>query len=352
MTLVEMLIAIGITAIVMTMSVSIFVSQFGSYNRAKNVKESQRSAQEVLGLIRSELLEAGWSVLPEMAFSFQDGSITGTGADMIVVNDVRLITLVNSSNVKYMRSLLMTEDCPGGAPITGGQGTASITVQTVDMDNDGNPDFSSVGGSRYVIFDSDVPKTAVMTSVAGNAITLSAASALNAKFVAPGIYYCVDDTTNPQCLPASTIRYVLRRSDRESFGLQPMAENMIDLQVAYKDNNDAACNMATQILCDASPGCEWFNGRCTGYWYGKRSCAGQGSGPGNFCALSPFKPEQISLVRLTVVTRSSNVVDASRTNPSYCRPAVENRNAAAVGSADCGFLYRTYSTVIQPRGNR
>ena len=347
MTLVEMMVAIAITFIVMAMSTSIFMSQYKSYNRGKNVKEAQQSGQEVIGLIKSDLMEAGWSVSPRMAFYFQDGGAVN-GSDTIVLNDTSIISLANDPNA---RALVLGSNYPGCAAIINNTPSSSINVSLLDIDGDLTSDFLP-GRQQYVISDGTVvgQKIARITTIAGNTVNL--ASNLTGTMVAPGIFYCVDEPSNALC-SSGTATYELRRNDRHVFGRQPIAENVVDLQVAYKDNNDSACSANVNPNdCDAASGCGWLNNQCTGYWYGKAGCAGQGNGPG-FCTLSPFDSGQVTLIRISVVTRSANLVDGSRMNPSYCRPAVENRTAAALGSqTDCGYVFRTYSAVIQPRSNR
>ena len=348
MTLVEMMIAIGITSVVMTMSISIFIGQFKSYHRGKNVKEAQQSGLEVLSLLKSDMMEAGWSVSPRMAFYFVDGG-TVDGSDTIVLNDTSLISLSNNPNARF---LVLASDYPGCVTMNG-SGSSSITVPVLDLNGDLKNDFKPAA-RQYVISDGTVgsQKIGRITTIAGT--TLSLDSSLTGTMVAPGILYCVDEPTNVACRDGNDDApgYSLHRSDRSSGGRQPLAENVADLQVAYKDDNDGACSInATQAACDAADGCGWLNGQCTGYWYGKAGCAGQGTGAG-FCTRDPFDPTRIGLIRLTVVTRSSQQVDGAQTNPNYCRPAVENRTGAPGVLADCGFLYRTYSALIQPRSNK
>lgn len=138
-------------------------------------------------------------------------------------------------------------------------------------------------------------------------------------FVAPAIYYCVDNGSATQCHPTGDpAQWVLRRSDRNSGGRQVIAENVVDLQVAYRGKN--------------------------GTWYGTAGCTDRGD-----CAPATFSSADIDLIRFTLVTRSSQQDKALSNNHSYCRPAVENRSGAAVGSSECGYTYRTYSIQVRPR---
>jgi len=88
---------------------------------------------------------------------------------------------------------------------------------------------------------------------------------------------------------------------------------VIDLQVAYKDTG--------------------------GTWYGEQGCSGAG------CAMSAFNPASISLIRVTLVTRSEDKAGT----PQYCRPAAEDRSGDALGSASCGYIYRKSTFTVQPR---
>lgn len=338
MTLVEMMVAIGITSIVMALSVSIFMSQQRSYQTGKNYKQVQQSGLQVMDVVKYDLLQAGWSVLPQMAFFIQDGGTTTS--DMIVVNDASVISLENQA----AKTLAMSSDCPGGLRITSGANPPSngLVVPKLDINGDSEADFKG-SITQYIITDNinitaGSNKIAVVNTASGTSLGLD--RAVGGTYVAPGIFYCVNDGVNTAC-SGSNQRYVLRRSDRATAGRQPIAENIVDMQVAYLDTG--------------------------GNWYGQAGCAGQGVGA-NLCTRVPFDPRRISLLRLSIVTRNAGgdtdaawvadpsnptVVpgqDPSRMNdPNYCRPAVENRTGAAVNTIECGFVYRTYTVEIQPR---
>jgi|WetSurMetagenome_2_1015567.scaffolds.fasta_scaffold05061_6 type II secretory pathway pseudopilin PulG len=319
MTLVELLVAVGVTSIVATLSIAIFVSQLSHYERGKSVKLTQESGQTAIELMKSELMQAGWSVMPEMAFFFEDGGAGGT--DRVYMNDTRLIDL----NMPAERRHMILEDCPGGQLITAGNNSTSPRVQKLDIDDDESDgdatgaDFVA-GITQYVISNDGALKIARITGVSGGN-QLSLDRVIGGTYLAPAVFYCADDG-NPLCNPAGSEQGVLRRSDRDSSGRQPIAENVVDLQIAYQDVNNN--------------------------WYGQAGCAGVGAGP-NFCGFSPFDPKQIQLIRVSVVSKGT-ALQADRLNdPLYCRPALENHSAAALGSNECGYVYRTYTTVLQPR---
>lgn len=321
MTLVEMMVAIGVTSVVMILSISIFMSQNKSYVRSKNVKEVQESGQTMVEILKRDIMEAGWSVLPRMAFFFEDGG--AGGSDRIYVNDTSLIR----PSVPAHLTRMISEDCSGGARITAGSNTSAVTVSRMDIDDEeGDGDSSGQFDFRgrvfqFVISDAVTNKIAKINNITSGT-QLGLDRVLSGTFVAPAVFYCVDNG-DAQCRPSdSTDQRVLRRSDRSSGGRQPMMENVVDLQVAYQDRN--------------------------GNWYGEAGCAGTGVGA-NLCAMDPFDSRQIALIRITLVTRGTDSIEGRKFDPSYCRPAVENHTGAASGSAECGFVYRTYSSTIQPR---
>ncbi|MHC1745021.1 MAG: prepilin-type N-terminal cleavage/methylation domain-containing protein [Syntrophobacteraceae bacterium] len=314
LTLVELMVAIGVTSIVATLSIGIFVSQLTHYERGKSVKQTQESGQRAIELLKTDLMQAGWSVSPDMAFYFEDGG--QDGSDMMFINDARIVNL----NVPVERRRMLLNDCPGGQPIMSGNNSSSPRIETVDIDGDGEADFKD-NISEYVISNSTDTsfKTARITGVSGNQLSLD--SAIGGTFLAPAVFYCADDGNNSDCHPSGSEENVLRRSDRELTGRIPMAENVIDMQVAYQVGVD---------------------------WYGAAGCNGSGVGSGK-CIYSPFDSKQITLIRVSVVTKGS-AIQADRIDDSqYCRPAVENRLAAPTGSNECGYVYRTYTATVQPR---
>lgn len=314
LTLVELLVAIGVTSIIATLSIGIFVSQLSHYERGKSVKQTQESGQRVIELLKSDLMQAGWSVAPDMAFYFKDGG--STESDMVYISDASIINLA----VPAERRLMLLKDCPGGQPITSGNNTSSPRIETVDIDGDGQVDFSD-DISEYVISNSTdtSQKIARITGVSGNQLSLS--NPIGGTFLAPAVFYCADNGSNSDCHPSGSEENVLRRSDRTLTGRSAIAENVVDMQVAYMVGND---------------------------WYGAAGCNGAGTGFG-MCTYSPFDSKQIRLIRVSVVTKGTALQPDRIHDPQYCRPAVENRPAAATGSNECGYVYRTYTTTFQPR---
>lgn len=327
MTLVELMVALAITALVMAAAVGIFTSQHRNFVRDRSEKEIIQDGVDVLKALQTDLLEAGWSVRPNMAFLVKDGG--PNGSDRIFINDVDLI-----DPVRHATRMIEAAECPGCLRIAAISGS-TITVndpwepspyadEVLDINGDNQTDFTDNGTDFFVIGDGTDPakKVASVTAVANTQLTLSLA--IDGSFVAPAVGYCVDNgTSTSACHPSGAReRFVLRRSDRTTQGrLLPIAENIVDLQVTYQDDD--------------------------GHWYGEASCAGSGLGS-HFCARSPFEPRHIRLLRVSVVLRSPKKDKDRANDPAYCRPAVANRQAGS-GPDECGYRYKVHTLVIHPR---
>ena len=346
MTLVELMVAIGVTLMVMALTVSIFTGQYKSHIKQSDVNEIQESTPPAVELLKRDLMSAGWSVRPEMGFYFEDGGSNGT--DRIYVNDSTIIGEIDDFDNPNRNTVLaqeiskfMKEECSGCSQILN---LYSIVNRIAKRDIDDEENDGDTTGKDFVksvglyIMTSSNPRVVMLgnTNSWQEYLNIDRFCSINNPntyilfssdtFIAPAIYYCVDDGNSDQCHPSgSPSQWVLRRGDRNSNGIQIMAESVVDLQVAYRNGNDDI-------------------------WYGTSGCEDRedcyptdGSGAIN------FNSDEIDLIRVTLVTRSAHRDKALSNNAAYCRPAIENRNGAAVGSNECGYTYRTYTIQVVPR---
>ncbi|MGQ9670204.1 MAG: hypothetical protein ACUVWY_08580 [Desulfosoma sp.] len=324
MTLVELMVALAVTALVVAAVGGVFSSQHRNYVRDRSEKEVIQDTVEVLRVLQRDLLQAGWAVAPKLAFLIRDGG--SDGPDQIFVNDVDLIDpVINAGRI------IEASECPGCLRVSSNSGSV-VTLsdpwqpsadpqKVMDINEDNKTDFTVNGTYFFVISDATGldNKTASVKNVDNNSLTL--ADSLAGTFVTPAIFYCVD-TGSPECHPSGAQEtLVLRRSDHRTGGaLVPVADNVVDLQVVYQDDE--------------------------GRWYGGAGCAGTGLAGGNFCERSPFEPNRIRLIRLSIVLRSPTK-DKDLPAASSCRPAVENRSAGT--AAECGYRYKVHTVLIHPR---
>lgn len=325
MTLVELMVSLAVTALVMASVVGIFASQHRNYVRDRSEKEVLLDTVDVIRMLEREIREAGWSVPANMALFIQDGG--DNGPDRIYMNDVDLIDPMRDA------SRLVESSCPGCLKVDNNTGTKvkltdpwdPFREDILDINADNQTDF--VGDNKsYVITDSTstTHKVACVKEVSSTTLTLK--SPVNGSFLAPAIYYCVDDGHN-DCHGEGGAREacVLRRCDRNTQGLVPVADNVVDLQVAYLVTDDGPVDR----------------------WYGEAGCSGSGIGE-NKCTRSPFEPERIRLIRLNVVLRSPTKDKDRLNDPRFCRPAVENHHVGT-GADECGYQYKVHTVHIHPR---
>lgn len=355
--MVEMLVAMAVSGIVMALIVSIFMAQQKSFVRDRNIKEVHQDAQDLLQMLKLDLLEAGFSVQSNMAFYIEDGG--SNRSDKIFINDASIIDIAPVEDwgdppvMPVDMRRLITNSCPTCVAVSGGQNTSSVQLSSLQVSDGGCSSIGSSGACdseqlcewlsgactrrndfqggiyQFIISNSGTNKIAKINSISGNALSLD--RILGGNTVAPAVYYCVDDGSS-DCHPSTSGSelWVLRRSDRWSGGRLAVVENVVDLQIVYQDLN--------------------------GNWYGGAGCAGSGAGQG-FCRLSPFNPSQIQRMRLSLVVRGKNQDRRRIDDSNTCRPALANRPGtniadAAARNAECGYVYRVYDILLQPRNAR
>jgi hypothetical protein len=328
MTLVELMVAIGVTTIIMALSTMIFMAQFKSYRSGHAVKTTEADIQKGLELVQDDVKLAGWGVKPEMAFYVTDGG--GNGTDRITVSDN---TVIDSQNATQL--LLLVDSgimrCGGCRRYQGLNKDSTDHGGSGDINGDLKADLSN---GPVLVWAEDGNQTRVRTVAGGSvgsagALDSDAGFGVSERWVTPAIQYFVSDN-------ATTRISALYRHDRYTgVASQPVAEDVVDLQVIYGDNSTSP--PSTNVWTPASV--------AGAAMYGALNCAGV-----NRCQYSPFNAGNIRWMNLYMVTRSTE-----RTKPAddtgSCRPAVANRSAGTVAGGECGYTYRVYVTRITPMGN-
>ena len=125
MTLVELMIAVGITMVIMAMSIRFFQGQFSSYYSGKETKKIQETDCDVGELLRRDLVGAGYGVTQQMAFYIVDGGTTGS--DAIYISDPTAV----SSDMS-----LTTSPCPAGTQFTSSGDQMTLANYTQNSSSD------------------------------------------------------------------------------------------------------------------------------------------------------------------------------------------------------------------------
>ena len=290
MTLIELMVVIVIMLICVMAVYNTFIFQHRAYIREGTITQIQEVGQQLLNLLRKDIMMAGYGVDKKLALYIEDGG--NNGPDRLYINDWEFISEDELLNGIY-----------GQTSFTGQP--SSLSTITHDLDDDGTDDIKDcVSGNNaqrvitdYVGPNPETKKVARIVCGSDN-YALKEGNGGNASvniegtYVAPAIYYEIASNSLRRC---------------SSDGCQLLADNVVDMQIAYRDKN--------------------------GTWY----CDGTGA-----CPMNPFDPENIALVRITIVTRSGKRT-SSAVNTG--RPAVENRQA---GNPD-EYTYRVYTTQVSPR---
>ena len=303
MTLVELLVAIAVTGIVMTISITVFLRQYESSRRSQGAKTTQVDSQFAIEMLKEEISLAGWGVLPKMAFYIEDGGTTG--ADRIYIND---ISVINPKSVSRME-LMVDSGCASCTTMNAGNNATSY----VTLGNGTNVFSGTIEPILYWTAGSGLARA--RTTGNTGSTNLFNATTITGQ-VTPAIGYCADGGDSSRCTPADTTElWTLRKFSRSTGGqMLTVASDVADLQVTYSDGTTEYCNGAST------------------------------------CPMATFDASKIKWIKIAVVTRSREKT-RSKEDPSSCRPAVANRSAGATNSTECGYEYRTYTTTIGPLVN-
>jgi hypothetical protein len=322
LTLIELMVAVAVTTIIMALSTLIFMAQFKSYRTGHATKTAEVDVQKALELVRDDVALAGWGVKPHMAFFIVDGG--ANGPDQIYVNDN---SLINPQSSTHLRLLVASgeQHCGGCRRYQGGYPDSSDHAGSLDINADSNSDFAD---KVPVLVGSGNSTQVWVTKINGNLGALDSTTGMPAeKWVTPAVLYSVAGN-------ATTVTSMRRTARGASGGytVEPIAENVVDLQVIYGDNTTRPVATSDRFGDGADN---------NGTRYGRRGC-------GASCQMNPFKASDIRWADLYVVSRSAESTENPNDSTS-CRPAVANRNAG--NSTTCGYKYQVYVTRITPMGN-
>lgn len=312
--IVELMVTLCILAITMGALWGIFHSQKNANSSGIGLILNRNDARSLLKLLENDFLLAGFGQDKNLAFFILDNSQkSGEWSDSIYFSDWRFL------GGDEIKSSLRKGQEGGAAKIISGSSSQMITLDRLNLDDyglngwhklmfpaaketivsglawtnydncygDNCTDDCQNNGSKTcsrdefagriwqtIISDAGVNKVAKINSISGN--TLSLDRQISGTKVAPAIYYCLDEGNNHDCDSNANTAFIIKRSDRSSGGRQPLASDIIDMQVAYQD--------------------------LQGNWY----C--DGTGP---CPMPVFIPADIKKVRISIIARQGASKDIS-----------------------------------------
>jgi len=189
--LVELMVAIVVMAIVTSQLLFAFSNQHTSSIEHERTVEIQQESRLINDVILSDLRIAGFMVPAFAAIGSIDGG--ANGSDILCVSDSTVIdpAVLTGANAKFAGARLT-------APIVGTSSSATVSAATMDIDSDGNDDFTIGGG--VLIGTGTEAHCAVIQNIAGGVISFTPSTsggfaAVTGDVAVPALVYQVNGTT-------------------------------------------------------------------------------------------------------------------------------------------------------------
>jgi prepilin-type N-terminal cleavage/methylation domain-containing protein len=285
-TLIELLIAMVIAALLVAAMYSFFLTQQRTYAVQDNVAEMQQNGRMALLTLVRNIRMAGYGAPAGCTLAPVNNT---TGSDGIYVSDHSVIEMLPDSEIFYAE---LTSNVSAGA--------GAITVTKTNIDNDTNNHHDFAANKGLIISDGTNTEGLLIAnsySAGDPNITFSTGYTLQHNY----------SSSNTRVFPA--IVYDIKDNElREN--LQPLALNIEDIQFSFEDSNGV-----------------WY---CTGI-------SGDQTTP-------PTDIASIRVVEINVVAKT-NVQDAKET--TLAQPSMKDHKTNLNGPD--GFRRRTFSTKIHLR---
>ena len=163
-TIIELMIALVIMAVVTIQVTAVMISQQQTYYSQKRVIEVQQDARLVSDFVVNDVRMAGFMVPTLAGVSSRDG--LATGSDTLCTSDPTALddTQVANANARF-----------NGAPLTSdlNGGLGSVAIASADMDIDGDTVNDFVAGSGIIISDGADNHCARIQSMTATSITFT-----------------------------------------------------------------------------------------------------------------------------------------------------------------------------------
>jgi prepilin-type N-terminal cleavage/methylation domain-containing protein len=184
--LVELMIALVVMAVVVTRVMVAFTEQHENSIEQERVVDTQQGMRLVMDVILEDLRMAGFMVQRETAVGSTDGGTSGS--DVLCMSDPRVLapSAYQNSNDRFDSAEVTTL-------ITGGNSSITLAAGELDIDGDGNDDFIQDNG--VLISDGNNVHCALVTGITGTTLDLSPSIpggvSMSASTVAaaPALYY-------------------------------------------------------------------------------------------------------------------------------------------------------------------
>ena len=231
-TLVELLVTLAIMLVVVASLSSTFVFQQKTYNAQQQINEMAQNARAAMDLMSSEMMMTGYGVTSTALSTWLNWGGVTFGNDPVVIQDgsgALGSDIINVAGCFDGPATTLAADAPSG--------TTTITV------GDGSK-FNTTTKSNICI---NGIERAVVTGVSGNTLTIDTDPGTIGNQGLPNKIKALDASGNPiveicvvkiisyeivqETDASGNTVYTLKRDEHLGAGRQPLAENIIDMQV-------------------------------------------------------------------------------------------------------------------------
>lgn len=189
---IELMIAIALTAIVTSQLLLVWTSQHQNYIQQERVSETQQDMRLITDVLINDLRMAGFMVPKETAAGSNDGG--ASGPDILCVSNPGAL-----DETEYEDATERFEAAEVTTTVAGSISSVTLRNTTIDIDEDGSGDFTLGGG--ILISDGADVHCAEITSLSGGVVGFSPATPSTismsplSTFAVPALVYRVTGTT-------------------------------------------------------------------------------------------------------------------------------------------------------------
>jgi len=161
LTMVEVLVAMAIMAVVTSQALGMLASQLHTFHAQKRVVDVQEDARLVSDMILVDIRMAGFMVPNTSGIATADGGVNGV--DTLCTSEWSSMdeTQLSNASGRFDRASLAN-------PLPASTGSVDLSVADMDIDKDGDDDF--VVGEGIIIADADASHCARITRIAGGTV--------------------------------------------------------------------------------------------------------------------------------------------------------------------------------------
>ena len=231
-TLIELLIAMAIALLVLTSISSAFIMQRKTYDVQEQITEMIQNGRAAMDMLNSEIMMTGYGAPTTYISSWIDW-VTGVTMD----SNPKIEDGGSGSDIIHMAACF---DGPA-ATLSSDASAGDTTINVTPVDGSVSDSFDT---SDEKIICINALENAVVTGVSGNMLTIDTDpntggnQGLNNAYDASAttVDICVVKVISYSIVQDDDGSYVLKRNENLGAGRQPLAENIVDLQITQSGN--------------------------------------------------------------------------------------------------------------------